>query len=99
MKKLMLIVSLLFTINLSAVQDWGNVSAKTSMCYYQGYSWNRYTLPQANTCYNIRGVQSHFTGWEDTYNKSRTSKDHAGYYMLVAVDVFGVPSDKPTCNV
>jgi hypothetical protein len=107
MKKLMLIVSLLFTINLSAVQDWGNVSANSSGC--ANYKWDRYTLPQANTCYDINQVLFHSIRWNgNVYDfhrfysdnvKGYTSSTHydlEGNAIYIAVDVFGVPSDEPT---
>jgi len=96
MKKLMLIVSLLFTMNLSAASplNW-DVDVKDSMCYYLGHSWDRYTAPRENTCHNIRKIATSNIGWEATYNKSITSYNHEGNWMWVVVDVFGVPSSEP----
>ncbi|MDD2697703.1 MAG: hypothetical protein PHF17_02750 [Arcobacteraceae bacterium] len=103
MKKIILIVSLFFTINLSAAEYIGNVDVSTSGCV--NYKWDRYTQPQANICYDIYGIQAEYIDYYGTkyYNSgeivkgftSSTTYNHEGSWMYIAVDVFGVPTNQP----
>lgn len=42
MKKLVLLIALVFGINLSALENLGEVNVNTSMCNVWGYSWTHY---------------------------------------------------------
>lgn len=106
MKKIILIVSLFFTINLSAGQYIGDVDVSTSGCV--NYKWDTSIQPQANICYDINQVLFHSIRWEgvvyelgDWYSdnvkgsKSSTYYDIEGNAVYILVDVFGVPSNQP----
>lgn len=104
MKKLLLVISLLFTLNLSAATNWGDVSVTTSGC--QNFAWDINTDPEADLCFDINAVQSDYVLYNNQqyfdagelvsgYTTS-TYFNHEGNYLLVSVDVFGVPSTQPT---
>ncbi|WP_108062546.1 hypothetical protein [Poseidonibacter lekithochrous] len=61
-------------------------------------SWTHPTLPNANTCFDIRNVYINLNGWDNGSYCSviKTSKNLEGDYMLIQVDVFGVPVNEPT---
>ncbi len=80
MKKLMLVVSLLFTINLSAAKHIGNVDVSTSGCV--NYKWLHYNSygginkPKANICYDINQVIFNTIRWKgDVYDLGRWYTD------------------------
>ena len=92
MKKLVLLITLVFSINLSALENLGNDNVNTSMCYVWGYSWTHYVNnnplagindPQANICFDIRNVGTTF--WDDGShgNATSTANDLEGDYLLV----------------
>ncbi|QKJ24042.1 hypothetical protein [Poseidonibacter lekithochrous] len=99
MKKIVLLMALaLSSISLNAASLLGQVSVKDSMCYYWGNSWTHPTLPNANTCFDIRNVYTNLNRWDNGShgNVTKTSKNLEGDYMLIQVDVFGVPANEPT---
>lgn len=112
MKKMLLVISLLFTMNLNAAEHWAPEDMKTSYCYYMGYDWfngdsktyNGTTI-SSNMCHNILQIYSLGTsaidgtqgiGSEYTYNRYDTANDHGGSMLLAVVDVFGLPATEPT---
>lgn len=77
------------------------------MYYVWGYSWTHYVNnnplagindPEANICFDIRNVGTDLNGWDNgSYGSATTTVQNLeGSYMLILVDVFGVPADEPT---
>jgi len=98
MKKILLVISLLFTINLSAV-DISESSCKN-------FAWDSNTAPQADLCFDIQYIlpeyilyngNAYYGYYEDVKGyQSSTSLNHEGSFLYIYVDVFGVPNTQPT---
>lgn len=98
MKKMLLLIGLVFAVNANAVSySNNNVSIKDSMCYYMGASWTHPASPSADICFDIRALGTNGGGWDPQVYGSvaQTVNDHSGNYMVVVVDVFGVPANVP----
>ncbi len=96
MKKMLLLIGLVFAVNVNAVSYSGeNYNINTSMCY--PYKWSHSTQPSSDRCFDIRMIGTPNVGWDPRPYGSATSTvlDHSGSYMVVAVDVFGVPASLP----
>lgn len=96
MKKMLLLIGLVFAVNANAnVYSGNSYSVDTSACY--NFKWNHLETPDADTCFDIRTLYTNGAGVDPKvwgYSTS-TVNDHSGTYMVVAVDVFGVPANEP----